>query len=177
MENIVEIDNEKTSQTTKKKRKFSENSEKNTNKVVKNGKNVVQIEKKLLNNESEGKIKLLKITTEKKIKKSKLRQVIKSKGSIGSNDKFKKNKGSKLNQDKNKKILATSTPGERKELLKKRKQKKLAENYEVTINMKKIWETLRKSDTTEETKRKLCCSLYEQVKGRIKAVNIMNLKN
>ena len=33
----------------------------------------------------------------------------------------------------------------KKELKQQRKQKKLAENYDVSVNMKKIWETLRRS--------------------------------
>ena len=63
-----------------------------------------------------------------------------------------------------------STPAERK-LLKKRKQKKLAENYDVSVNMKKIWETVRKSETTDKVKKKLCSSLYDQVKSRINQVS------
>lgn len=59
-----------------------------------------------------------------------------------------------------------------KELKKQRRQKKLAENYDVSINMKKIWETLRRSDTTEETKKKLCSALYDHVKGRITQVRV-----
>lgn len=35
-------------------------------------------------------------------------------------------------------------PVDKKELYKQRKQKKLAENYDVSISMKKIWETLRR---------------------------------
>lgn len=33
--------------------------------------------------------------------------------------------------------------------------------------MKKIWETLRRSDTTDEAKKKLCTSLYDNVTGKI----------
>ena len=59
----------------------------------------------------------------------------------------------------------------KKELKEKRRKQKLAANYDVSLNMKKIWETLRRSDTTEETKKKLCSSLYDNVKGRISQVN------
>jgi len=58
-------------------------------------------------------------------------------------------------------------PLKKKELKKERRQKKLAGDYEVHANMKKIWETLRRSDTTDEAKKKLCTSLYDNVTGKI----------
>lgn len=59
----------------------------------------------------------------------------------------------------------------KKELRQQRKQKKMGQNYSLTVNMKKIWETLRQSDTTEETRKKLCSTLFEQVKGKIKELS------
>jgi hypothetical protein len=58
----------------------------------------------------------------------------------------------------------------KKDLKKDRRQKKMADNYDISVNMKKIWETLRRSETTEETKKKLCSTLFDQVKGRISQV-------
>lgn len=179
----IKIDNNKANQLKKpinnekqvgKKRKFPENSDISSKKIIKNEKFMVPKDKKLIINESDDKKIILKMSENKEKKQSKLNKIIKSEGSIGDKNKFKNSKRLKFNKEKKKNILIASTPAERKELLKKRKQKKLAENYEVTINMKKIWETLRKSDTTEETKKKLCSSLYEQVKGRIKIVDFKN---
>lgn len=46
-------------------------------------------------------------------------------------------------------------PMKKKELKKERRQKKLGDSdYEVQSNMKKIWETLRRADTTDEAKKK-----------------------
>lgn len=65
---------------------------------------------------------------------------------------------------------------EKKDLKMKRKQKKLANTYDMSINIKKIWEALRKSETTDETRKKLCSSLYEQVKGKICQVSCFALR-
>jgi len=61
-------------------------------------------------------------------------------------------------------------PKKKKELKKERREKKLGENFEVQASMKKIWETLRRSDTTDEAKKKLCTSLFDNVKGKIKTM-------
>lgn len=55
----------------------------------------------------------------------------------------------------------------KKQLIIERKQKKMGDNYDVSINMKKIWETLRMAETTDDTKKKLCTTLYDHAKGRI----------
>ncbi|RNA26403.1 pumilio domain-containing KIAA0020-like protein [Brachionus plicatilis] len=157
-------------QLTGKKRKNSENNDKSEKKVIKNEKLVIKEEKIKKEPSVNDKKTLVDTSEDKENKKTKLNKIIKSKGSIGEKAKFKNGKGPKFNKDQTKKIVA-STPAERKELFKKRKQKKLADNYEITINMKKIWETLRKSETTDETKKKLCSSLFEQVKDRIKQLS------
>lgn len=76
-------------------------------------------------------------------------------------------------KDKNKLVKngkpegAKLTMAEKKELKKKRRQQRLGENYETNVNMKKIWETLRREDTTEEARKKLCTCLYDNIKGKI----------
>lgn len=174
-DNLVKADKNKKNQIKKenkyeqltgKKRKISESNENTEKKLVKK-ENLAKKESNMTDKKPRP-----EISEDKENKKTKLNKTFKSKGSIGEKAKLKNGKGTKLNKDKTKNLVA-STPAERKELLKKRKQKKLADNYEITINMKKIWETLRKSETTEETKKKLCSSLYEQVKGRIKQVLII----
>ncbi|CAF0964701.1 unnamed protein product [Brachionus calyciflorus] len=155
---------------TNKKRKLSETQE--TNKENKDEK----IKSKKLNLAKNNKEQTeQQVESQNDNKKAKLNKTIKSKGSIGEKAKFKNGKTSKFSKDKKgdkkAKMSVPSTPAERKELLKKRKQKKLAENYDATVNMKKIWETLRKSETTEETKKKLCSTLYDQVKTRIKQMS------
>lgn len=97
---------------------------------------------------------------------SKPKKILKAKKSPKDASKIKKFGNGVKKTDKSK----PATPVDKKELLKQRKQKKMAENYDLSINMKKIWETLRRSETTEETKKKLCSSLYDQVKTRVKNV-------
>lgn len=71
--------------------------------------------------------------------------------------------------DFKKKEVKPEEPKKKKELKKERREKKLGgENFEVQSNMKKIWETLRRADTTDEAKKKLCTSLFDNVKGKIK---------
>lgn len=55
----------------------------------------------------------------------------------------------------------------KKELKEKRRKAKLSGNYDLALNMKKIWETLRRADTTDDVRKKLCGSLYDNVKGKI----------
>ncbi len=96
-------------------------------------------------------------------------------GKFPQKNKFDKNKKS-LNGSSGKPV-EKMTPAEKKELKKQRRQKKIGDKYELTINIKKIWETLRKAETTDETKKKLCSTLYENVKGKISEVFTLNWRN
>ncbi len=59
----------------------------------------------------------------------------------------------------------------KKELKIKRRQKKIGEeNFDIGINIKKIWETLRKTETTEEVRKKLCATVFDSVNGKINHV-------
>jgi len=66
-------------------------------------------------------------------------------------------------EDKKEKIAK-----DQKELKIERRMKKLGDNYGIVGDMKKIWETLRRAETTEEVRRKLCSTLHTQLKGKIK---------
>lgn len=97
-------------------------------------------------------------------------------GKFASKNKFDKNNKKNLNGSASKPV-EKMTPAEKKELKKQRRQKKIGDKYDLTINIKKIWETLRKSETTDDTKKKLCSTLYENVKGKISEVDIKYLIN
>ena len=54
---------------------------------------------------------------------------------------FDKKNGAKNGKSEEKELL---TRKEKKELKEKRRKTKLGTNYDLTVNMKKIWETLRR---------------------------------
>jgi hypothetical protein len=96
----------------------------------------------------------------------------------GADGKFRKpfDKNGKPGSHDNKKPFNKSGGGERpevnkKELKKERRQKKIGEeNFDLGINIKKIWETLRKADTTDEVRKKLCSTVYDSILGKINHV-------
>lgn len=47
---------------------------------------------------------------------------------------------------------------------------KLSDSYELVADMKKIWSTLIKEDTTAEVRRKLCSALSNHLKGKMSAM-------
>lgn len=99
---------------------------------------------------------------------------------------FKKNGFSKTPTGASKNGGTDKPAVSQKDLRLQRRQKKIGQNFDIGLNIKKIWETLRKSvnqpildmhslnllffgrsETTEEVRRKLCSSVFESVKGRV----------